>query len=99
MIEPPVSPSGLLRCRHVCQTEDEKGVCDEIEFPGRDYRAIGESGWDNTPRFGHDATQVIPVDLNCQLYRYELDLAGFSDRLGEKEKAAEWRARANKRRD
>lgn len=63
------------------------------------YRAIGESGWDNTPRFGDDATQVVPVDLNCQLYRYELDLAEFSDLLGKKHKANAWRTRADKRRD
>jgi alpha,alpha-trehalase len=63
------------------------------------YRAIGESGWDNTPRFGDDATQVIPVDLNCQLYRYELDLAGFSGMLSERDKASVWRARAEKRLD
>jgi alpha,alpha-trehalase len=63
------------------------------------YRSIGESGWDNTPRFGDDATQVVPVDLNCQLYRYEQDLAVFSDELSEKEKATLWRARADKRLD
>jgi alpha,alpha-trehalase len=63
------------------------------------YRAIGESGWDNTPRFGDDATRVVPVDLNSQLYRYELDLADFSDLLGEIEKAGIWRAKAERRRD
>jgi alpha,alpha-trehalase len=63
------------------------------------YRAIGESGWDNTPRFGDDASLVIPVDLNSQLYRYELDLAYFSDLLGEKERASVWRADADRRRD
>ena len=63
------------------------------------YRAIAESGWDNTPPFGEDATQVIPVDLNCQLYRYELDLADFSALLGEKDKASVWRTIAEKRRD
>ena len=63
------------------------------------YRAISESGWDNTPRFGDDATQVIPVDLNCQLYRYELDLADFSGLLTERDKASVWRARAEERLD
>jgi alpha,alpha-trehalase len=63
------------------------------------YRAIGESGWDNTPRFGDDATQVVPVDLNCQLYRYELDLADFAEWLAQKQKASAWRARANERRE
>jgi len=63
------------------------------------YRAIGESGWDNTPRFGDDATQVIPVDLNCQLYRYELDLADFSTLLGEHDMVSVWTTRAQKRLD
>ena len=62
------------------------------------HRAIGESGWDNTPRFGDDATQVVPVDLNSQLYRYELDLAEFSDLLGDDEKAGDWRTKAEWRR-
>jgi alpha,alpha-trehalase len=63
------------------------------------FRAISESGWDNTPRFGDDATRVIPVDLNCQLYRYELDLAEFSLFLGETEKANRWKVKASERRD
>lgn len=63
------------------------------------YRAIGESGWDNTPRFGDDATQVIPVDLNCQLYRYELDLADFAEILGDKKKVRIWNSRADERRE
>jgi alpha,alpha-trehalase len=76
----------------------ENGGCETVPDTPH-YRAIGESGWDNTPRFGDDATQVIPVDLNCQLYRYELDLADFSDLLAEKDKAHVWRTRAEKRRD
>ncbi len=63
------------------------------------YRAISESGWDNTSRFGDDATQVVPVDLNCQLFRYERDLADFSELLGENERARVWRDRADMRRD
>ena len=39
------------------------------------------------------------MDLNCQLYRYELDLAEFSDLLTDKGEARLWRARADKRRD
>jgi alpha,alpha-trehalase len=61
------------------------------------YRAIGESGWDNTPRFGDDATQVIPVDLNAQLYRYEVDLATFWEQLGRTAQARAWRAKAAER--
>lgn len=62
------------------------------------YRTLAESGWDNTPRFGDDATQITPVDLNSQLYRYELDLAQFFEILGQSQKAVEWRQRAETRR-
>jgi alpha,alpha-trehalase len=62
------------------------------------YRALAESGWDNTPRFGDDATAVVPVDLNAQLFRYEQDLARFARLLGRPAEAAVWRARALRRR-
>jgi alpha,alpha-trehalase len=38
------------------------------------------------------------VDLNSQLYRYELDLAEFFEILGQPQKAANWRQRAEARR-
>jgi alpha,alpha-trehalase len=91
--EPHITESGLSRYIDLgtggCQT-----VPDTPHF-----RAIGESGWDNTPRFGKDATQIIPVDLNCQLYQYEQDLAAFSDILGRYEQASEWRARSDQRKE
>lgn len=62
------------------------------------FRAIAESGWDNTPRFGPDASQVLPVDLNSQLYRYEVDLAEFAAVLGRPQEARIWRERAEARR-
>ncbi len=63
------------------------------------YRAMAESGWDNTARFGDDTTMVVPVDLNAQLFRYEQDLAGLSAVLGRREAAAAWRARAAARKE
>jgi alpha,alpha-trehalase len=63
------------------------------------HRAMAESGWDNTARFGDDTTMVVPVDLNAQLYRYEQDLAHLCATLGRDEHAASWRARASARRD
>lgn len=63
------------------------------------YRAIGESGWDNTPRFGDDATQVVPVDLNCQLARYESDIALFLEMLGRPLEARAWWAKHEARRE
>jgi alpha,alpha-trehalase len=63
------------------------------------YRAMAESGWDNTARFGDDTTMVVPVDLNAQLFRYEQDLADLSAMLGRGQDAAAWRARAASRRE
>lgn len=36
-----------------------------------------ESGWDTTSRFHDHALDYLPVDLNCMLYKYEVDLAEF----------------------
>jgi alpha,alpha-trehalase len=63
------------------------------------HRAMAESGWDNTARFGDDSTTVVPVDLNAQLYRYEQDLAGVCAVLGRNDDAVAWRERATARRD
>lgn len=62
------------------------------------HRAMAESGWDNTGRFGTGTTAVVPVDLNAQLFGYEQDLARFCQLLGRPEQAAAWRARAAQRR-
>jgi alpha,alpha-trehalase len=94
LTEPHMTEIGLSRYIDI----GENGGCETVPDTPH-YRAIAESGWDNTPRLGDDATQVIPVDLNCQLYRYELDLADFSDLLGRKEEARAWRDKAEKRRD
>lgn len=47
------------------------------------HRALAESGWDNTNRFGSDASRVVPIDLNAMLFRYETDLAHLSRLLGD----------------
>jgi alpha,alpha-trehalase len=64
-----------------------------------DHRAMAESGWDNTVRFGDDASQVVPIDLNAQLYRYETDLAGLCALLGDRDQETLWATRAEQRRD
>lgn len=61
------------------------------------FRAMAETGWDNTPRFGDDVSQVLPVDLNAQLYRYEVDLGTMAEMLGHSTEAAQWRNRATRR--
>ncbi len=56
-----------------------------------------ESGWDMTSRFGDICLDYLPVDLNSLLYRYERDLAGFMDILGDPRAAEEYATRAERR--
>ena len=57
-----------------------------------------EASWDLSPRFeAKDVLELLPVDLNCNLYRYERDLAEFRRLLGENGPAAEWERRAVQR--
>jgi alpha,alpha-trehalase len=91
--EPHITESGLSRYIDL-GTDGCLTVPDTPHF-----RAIAESGWDNTPRFGEDASQIIPVDLNCQLYRYEQDLAEFSEILNRPGQSSEWRVRSEHRRE
>jgi alpha,alpha-trehalase len=62
------------------------------------HRALAESGWDNTTRFGSDASRVAAVDLNAMLYRYESDLVALCEELGDRDAERRWRGRAEQRR-
>ena len=60
-------------------------------------RAMRESGFDTTFRFGpfSGSTQKFaPVGLNALLYKYELDLAWMADRLHKPAEAAQWKQQA-----
>lgn len=64
-------------------------------------RAMRESGYDPSDRFGPfnvDVIHYLPVDLNCLLYRYELDAAEICGYLGLSKEAGEWVERAKQRR-
>lgn len=53
---------------------------------------VYESGWDVSARFNHGGQDIIPVDLNCQLYQYEADFLKWA-KLNQDTKAAKhWRA-------
>lgn len=52
--------------------------------------AEAESGWDMTPRFNRKALNYLPVDLNCQLYKYEMDFARAYKIFGDKRETARW---------
>jgi alpha,alpha-trehalase len=92
LVEPHLTETGLSR-----YSDTGHNGCVTIPDTPH-YRAIAESGWDNTPRFGNDITHVLPVDLNCQLYRYEKDFSLFSEMLGRPKEANAWRTKAEARR-
>jgi alpha,alpha-trehalase len=65
-------------------------------------RAMRESGFDVSFRFepyGADTHHYAPVCLNSLLYKTETDLEKMSIWLGDKQSAAQWRLRAEKRKD
>jgi alpha,alpha-trehalase len=59
--------------------------------------AEAESGWDYTPRFNRHALNYLPVDLNCLLYKYEMDFARTARIMGDKAEAAKWEQAAAER--
>jgi alpha,alpha-trehalase len=65
-------------------------------------RAMRESGFDTSFRFGPfsgSANDYAPVCLNSLLYKYERDMEHFATLLDRPAEAAEWKKRANARRD
>lgn len=56
-----------------------------------------ESGWDMTSRFYNRCDEFLPVDLNCFLYKYELDFAKAAGMLGNTQEEAHWQAVAEDR--
>ncbi len=68
----------------------------------KDDRAMRESGFDPTDRFGPfgaGTTRLVPVCLNTLLYAMELDLAAIDAALGRATDAADWTEHARKRRE
>ena len=73
----------------------------------RDIRAGAESGWDYSSRWfadGHDmatiqTTQVLPVDLNCLMYKLESVLATAYQLAGDREPQRVHEERAAARRE
>src|SRR5580658_9524948 len=62
-------------------------------------RAMRESGFDPSARFGPFSVDIIhynPVDLNCLLYRMEMDMAAILTML-ERQDASSWADRASVR--
>ncbi len=66
----------------------------------RGDRAMRESGFDTSGRFGPFSADIIdynPVDLNCLLYRMETDIAAIVTILNQPREARAWRERAEHR--
>ncbi len=57
-----------------------------------------ESGWDVSSRFAHGRTDLIPVDLNCLLYKYETDFIKWAKMRGDDADVTLWKKRADLRR-
>src|SRR5262249_36052910 len=63
-------------------------------------RAMRESGFDPSGRFGPFGAATLdynPVDLNCLLYRTEMDMAGMLTLLDRTREAQVWMDRAERR--
>lgn len=79
----------------------------EMEKKYRDLRAGGESGWDFTSRWFKDnksldtirTTEIMPVDLNCELYSMETKLAEWNEAKGDTVKAKKYKEAAEKRKE
>ncbi len=64
---------------------------------GYGWNAERESGWDFTSRFAGRAEEYLPIDLNCFLYKYEMDFAKAAEITGNVEEAKYWNQEAEKR--
>lgn len=64
------------------------------------YKSRAEASWDMSPRFDDsDIHDLLPVDLNCNLYQYEKQFQEFAEGLGNKKEAEEWGKKAEKRKE
>ena len=61
-----------------------------------DYAAEAETGMDFTPRFENRCPDFVAVDLNANLYLYEINFAFFESELGISDGAI-WITKANER--
>jgi alpha,alpha-trehalase len=83
-----------------CETGSD---CAGVKLTGEYFkgdRAMRESGFDVSFRFGPygaDSEYFAPVCLNSLLYKTETDLERMAEILGKADEAAEWQARAAKR--
>ena len=74
-----------------------RGLSRYYDLNALDVLAEAESGWDMSARFMGKCLNILPVDLNCLLYKYEEDLAQAWEILGSKEKGENYKLLASER--
>jgi len=67
---------------------------DQLTVLGRHLVAECESGWDFNPRFESRCESFCPIDLNSNLYLYEINFAYFTQELGVKDSSEIWLEKA-----
>lgn len=72
---------------------------EQLHKLGLDFVAEAESGWDFNPRFDRRCEDFCPLDLNANLFLYELNFARFAREIGRPEEAPKWIERARERRE
>lgn len=78
----------------------DKGYSPEqLHKLGLDLAAEAESGWDFNPRYERRCTDFCPLDLNANLFMYEVNFARFAQELGRDGEVAEWSEKAALRRE
>lgn len=63
----------------------------------RKLLTVYESGWDVSTRFALGRTHLIPIDLNCMLYKYEVDIIRWAKLRRDKQTVKIWEVRAKLR--
>lgn len=62
------------------------------------YKSRTEASWDMSPRFDDsDIHDLLPIDLNCNLYQYEKEFEKFALEFGNEEEAEDWNKKAEAR--
>ncbi len=82
----------LRNFRHVY-----KGLSRYYDLNALNVLAEAESGWDMSARFMGKCLDILPVDLNCLLYQYEVDLEKAYEILGNSFKAKKYKEAKDKR--
>lgn len=68
-----------------------KGLSRYYDLNALNVLAEAESGWDMTARFMGKCLDILPVDLNCLLYQYEVDLVRVYEILGNSSKVKKYK--------